>query len=493
MPATDAQPQTEAATPPVPAAPFIRPAQPDGSAPADEPVAYGGYPASVYFALVDQCAAQPDTERRQELAKAWFPNDADYSAFVRLVQGRRDRIAKDREAYEREEQEKHDDFARRQDAAREKVKRGKIERRMSGELDVAAQSFLDTFETGLMDIDQMLSRPRPQWLIDGVLCMDSIAWLAGPSNTFKTFLALDIAARAALGMTYHCDDRPMAMVRSLVIVAEGAGAYGDRIRGWEQKNQRKIPRDQVTFYPRAVQLSDLVVEMPALLAHIKRQKDQGTGYGLIIFDTQAMCTVGVSENDNTEMGVVMNALHQLREATGACILLVHHFGADNARGMRGATAIYAAATTVIAVQRKDGQKVVLSTRAPKGKQKDAEAMDAFLLGLERVGDVEERWSSLVPAKGTYSGSDIRVTPAVSDRQRLILSILADTDQVGGLGVSAIARHVSEEEGPNPNTGKPWAPSTTSSWMNTLVRKELVKKTGANYTITDLGREALNSQ
>lgn len=43
--------------------------------------------------------------------------------------------------------------------------------------------------------------------------------------------------------------------------------------------------------------------------------------------------------------------------------------------MLGATAIYAAATTVMAVMRKGDPKVVLSTRAPKGEQKDAEAMD----------------------------------------------------------------------------------------------------------------------
>ncbi|MBO4254776.1 AAA family ATPase [Streptomyces griseorubiginosus] len=488
-PEEDAESQTEAVTPPVHASPFSRPRQPDGFAPTDDPVTYGGYSASVYFALVDQCAAQPDTERRQDLAKAWFPFESDFTAFVRLVQNERDRIAEDRETRERKEQKQHDDYARRQDAAREKVKREKVERRLSGELDPATQRFLDAFETGLLDVDQMLSLPRPHWLIDGVLCLDSLAWLAGPSNTYKSFLALDIAARAAFGMTYHGDDRPMAMARSLVVVAEGAGAYGDRIRAWERKNRREIPRDQVMFYPRAVQLSDLVVEMPALLAHVKRQREQGTGYGLIIFDTQAMCTVGVNENDNTEMGVVVNVLHQLREATGACILLVHHFGSDDAKGMRGATAIYAAATTVVAVKRKGDLKVALSTRAPKGKQKDAEAVDAFVLDLEKVGDIEEGWGSLVPARGIYSGSDIRVTPTVNARQHVILSSLAETDQVGGLGVTAIARHVSEAEGPNPNTGKSWAPSTTASWMNTLVRRELVKKTGANYTITELGREA----
>ncbi|CAM5575566.1 AAA family ATPase [Streptomyces coeruleorubidus] len=418
------------------------------------------------------------------------PRGAVKQAFIKQMQSCRDDL-KASDDDEIKAQEKADAEARRRDAAREKVKREKMERRLSGELDAAAQCFLDAFESdGLMGVDAMLSVKRPEALIDGLLYTDSLAWLAGPSNTYKSFLALDIAARAAFGMTYHGDDRPMAIVASLVIVAEGAGAYGDRIRAWERKNGRKIPRDQVMFYPRAVQLSDLVVEMPALLAHVKRQREQGTGYGLIIFDTQAMCTVGVSENDNTEMGVVMNVLHQLREATGACILLVHHFGADDAKGMRGATAIYAAATTVIAVKRKDDLKVVLSTRAPKGKQKDAEAMDAFLLDLEKVGDAEQGWSSLAPTRATHSGSKVQHTPEVNARQLLILSILAATDEVGGLGVSAIARHVTEEEGPNPKTAKPWAPSTTASWMDTLVRKDLVKKTGTSYTITDIGKDAL---
>ncbi|PWS40614.1 hypothetical protein DKT74_31935 [Streptomyces sp. ZEA17I] len=456
-----------------------------------------GWTREAWDAFAWGIAMISDTQFSNErMTKAFGPSEesnpkwAAKRAFIKQVQSCRDDL-KASDDDEIKAQEKADAEARRRDAAREKVKREKMERQLSGELDAAAQSFLDFFESdGLMGVDAMLSVKRPEALIDGLLYMDSLAWLAGPSNTYKTFLALDIAARAAFGMTYHGDDRPMAMVGSLVIVAEGAGAYGDRIRAWERKNGRKIPRDQVTFYPRAVQLSDLVVEMPALLAHVKRRKEQGAGYGLIIFDTQAMCTVGVSENDNTEMGVVMNVLHQLREATGACILLVHYFGADDAKGMRGATAIYAAATTVIAVKRQDGLKVVLSTRAPKGKQKDAEAMDAFLLDLEKVGDVVEGWSSLAPTRAAHSGSKVRHTPEVNARQRLILSILTATDEVGGLGVSAIARHVTEEEGPNPKTGKPWSPSTTASWMGTLVRKELVKKAGTSYTITGIGKDAV---
>lgn len=479
-----------------PGNPFSQPANdsdayipPQRDTAADADAQYGGYGAAAYFALVDQVAAEKSSERRQERAAAFFPGDPEAQVrFMQSVQLRMDLIAADTEAAQRQRQEEYDEDARMRAQARERVQREQAERRMSGELTPAASVFLDAFRADLMGVDGMMAQERPEPLIDGLLYMDSLAWLGGPSNTYKSFLALDIAARYSSGVNfYHNTDMPMQAGRSMVIVAEGAGAYGDRIRAWQHSNG---PMRNIDFYGRALQLGDLEKQMPALLAYLKHERAQGNGYGLIVFDTQAMCTVGVNENDNSEMGVIMNVLHQLREATGACVLLVHHFGSDSAKGMRGATAIYAAATTVIAVKAKKQYQVVLSTEAKSGgKQKDAEAMTGLLMDLEQVRDPEGQWSSLVPRRGHWSpdsdadGDGPAFEP--NEKQAVILAALRDTAEVGGMGVSAIAREVTQEHGPNP-AGKAWPAQTAAKWMNTLVRHGLVEKKGVNYVLTDAG-------
>jgi hypothetical protein len=97
---------------------------------------------------------------------------------------------------------------------------------------------------------------------------------------------------------------------------------------------------------------------------------------LIVIDTQARCTVGANENDNGEMGQVVAAADQLREASRACVLLIHHSG-RNGENMRGASAFDGAATSIIKVTKNEEYVEVQCD-----KQKDVE--DAVFLKMQPV-------------------------------------------------------------------------------------------------------------
>lgn len=457
----------------------------NGSGPSHDPLA--GAEGAMISTLVAYCIEMrlgPDAvaQERQKVEATW-PGLGDTFDLYYAVGQSRDDSPENRDKRQLEAQKREE---RLRDQARDAVRREKQERRLAGELTGPAEAFLKQFEgeDGLMDIDQIMAIKPPDPLIDGLLFKDSLAWLGGQSNTFKSFVALDIVCRYASGTgQYHADNMPMEQGKALVIVAEGAAAYGMRVKAWEKTNE-SIPRENIRFYPRAIQLADIEVAMPALLAHCKDKQ-----YGLIVFDTQAMCTIGQNENDNTDMGVVMNVLHQLREATGACILLIHHFGASDEKGMRGATAVYAAATTVIAVKRrpKTDYGITLSTKAPLGKQKDAPAMESMGLDLKPVG--WDGGGSLVVQKAEYVAETEQPLPTVSTRQMVILKFLASVQTAGGATLAEIARHVTDEQGNSPKTNKPWSSGTAKSWMDTLLRKELVLK-GTSYTLTDTGAEAI---
>lgn len=60
-----------------------------------------------------------------------------------------------------------------------------------------------------------------KWLVDGVLPAGGITWLVAAPESFKTFVALDLAATVARGGDWH--GRKVKAATSLYVAAEGAG------------------------------------------------------------------------------------------------------------------------------------------------------------------------------------------------------------------------------------------------------------------------------
>lgn len=388
---------------------------------------------------------------------------------------------REREGVERERRELAREYHRLKitDDARERLRREKLERRIGGELSGAAVAYRDSLLASMRDAAGLDEIEDPDPIVEGLLFQDSLAWIAGPSGAYKSFAAFDLAARyGRTDMDFHGE--AMEHGKALVFVAEGGRAYKHRKRAWEKTHG---PIRGVTFVPSAIQLADMEAAMPALISVAREHR-----YGLIIFDTQAMCTVGQDENSAEDMGVIINALHQLREATGACILLVHHFGKSSGAGMRGNSALYAAATTVITVERfRDSKEIIkLSTRSPTGKQKDDIERDDLKFRLELVKPDGPGKPSLVPIRDRTH--DVPVLPDVSARDLLILDALLDTEDAGGLTSSQIAKYVQERDPRQPN---PWGANNALSWMDKLIKNETACKSGATYKVTPMGRAVVN--
>lgn len=380
---------------------------------------------------------------------------------------------------------------RRKQEARERYTRERLEESFTGKLTEAQAAKRGRIESQIMDREALAALPRPAFLIEGLLCLDSLAWVAGESGSYKSFVTLDMAARYATeDMDYH--GLPMEHGKVLIVVGEGNSAYIDRVEAWEQYNARPWPIG-AHFHNGAVQLGD----RDSVAALCALAKD--AGYGLVIFDTQAMMTVGVEENSSTEMGVVMNAMHAMREATGACILTVHHFG-KSTDNMRGSGAIYAAATTVIVTER-EGMQVTLSTKhADSGKQKDAkeEKYVPFVVAEVKVseqGDPDDRWSLAItsPAKLHESDPRARVVPLIilSDRDTAILRFLEDVkvQQPNGTSLATIGAQLNED-GWTTTAGTPVKSNNVAKWLAPLKERGLIEGAGTSTKITRAGVDAL---
>lgn len=206
-------------------------------------------------------------------------------------------------------------------------------------------------------------------LVAGYLDLDSLTRMNGPSGHGKSFVALDMAACVANGRSWHGN----AVERSpvLYVAAEGARGLRKRVRAWCLHTG--LPSSGVSFLPRA-----LTVDGPQWQAFVDYAAKLGAK--LIVLDTQARMTVGVNENDNTEMSVIMAALDVLREATGACVLLIHHRGLVGQHG-RGATSVKGALDTELDVS-KSGMNVTVANP----KQKDGREAAPMVLTLSPVGE-----------------------------------------------------------------------------------------------------------
>ncbi len=184
----------------------------------------------------------------------------------------------------------------------------------------AAQSF----EADIIDLDD-LEDPEP--LIEGFLHRDTLVRTFGPPKSLKSFVTLDMAACVSLGIEWQGHQTVQATV--LYIVAEGARGVKKRRNAWNQHHETEM---KVIFYPKPVQIGDQE-EMYRLIAFCLAKH-----VGYVVFDTQARCTVGVEENDNTEMGEIVAALDILKQETGACVHMVHHSVGSDGTKARGATA-----------------------------------------------------------------------------------------------------------------------------------------------------------
>ncbi|GAA3738009.1 hypothetical protein HDA32_005361 [Spinactinospora alkalitolerans] len=303
----------------------------------------------------------------------------------------------------------------------------------------------------LIDSDGLDGIPDPEPIIDRVLYRDSLAWVHGKPGHGKSFVSLDWAGCVATGRTWqqHTISHPGTVV---YLVAEGVTGVRQRVRAWEDAAGTRM--DGVKFLPVAVQLlshidRDAFVRLVAELAPV-----------LVVIDTQARVTVGADENSAQDMGKLVAAADTIREATGACVLLVHH-EARAGDTLRGSTALEGAATTLIRIT-KDGPTV----RVDCTKQKDAEPFPPILLRLVFHG----------AGAVLQSHSGVGLAEELAGAERKLLDVMRDS--FGTTGATGTQLRDASEA----------SKSSFYRALNGLLKKGLLRNTGTDkspfYTLPE---------
>jgi len=266
-----------------------------------------------------------------------------------------------------------------------------------------ADEQLAILRAGLVDSAGLDDLPELEPLIEGMLWRNTFCRVIGESTHGKSFVMLDMAGCVGSGIEWA--GRPARQGRVVYLVAEGATGIRARVRAWERYHQRKM--DGVQFLTVPVQATSaqwsIFIRLAIELAP-----------AFIIGDTQARLTVDVDENSAQEMGVVVAAMEELRQATGACVALVHHKGP---RGDgRGSKSVRGALQTELDVSRKDQIVTVTTT-----KQKDAAEAEPIVFELAPINITTDAWAPevTVPVPVWLKDGTAASRPIIEPAERLM--------------------------------------------------------------------------
>lgn len=245
--------------------------------------------------------------------------------------------------------------------------RGKLELQVP----VSVEDIVGRWKT----MEQVLHLPPPSYIIDPVFPEGTVNIMFGPPGSYKSFVAIDWAARIASG-----EPLPPLLPRLpppgtipgrrkvLYVAAEGMGGLSKRVRA-----SAAVKRSPLMVEDRAWNLMDreqLMLLREALIAE---------GVQLVVYDTLRKVSPGADENKVQDMGKLMSHLEFLAVEDHITSLLIHHSNrSEGGRSYRGSSSLEGDAYNMWSVTRDTEQALTAKIEAHKFKDAEHVNMRALL-------------------------------------------------------------------------------------------------------------------
>ena len=224
--------------------------------------------------------------------------------------------------------------------------------------------------TRFLTLEQIQQMPPATWLIEGFLPEKAFGVLYGMPGSLKTFLAIHAALCIANGKSFFNRDVREGAV--FYLAGENPAGFRLRIAAWEKYYEHALDRPPFYLQPGGAVLNGdgeaakLAKDILAISAEPK----------LIVIDTLQVYLDG-NENSPEYMGAFVRACLELRDQTGAAVLVLHHLGKDANKGARGHTSLAGTADAMFEMMKKEP---LAELRCRKMKEAD----DQFQVILESV-------------------------------------------------------------------------------------------------------------
>lgn len=201
------------------------------------------------------------------------------------------------------------------------------------------------------DLVSLQELPEQEWIIEGFLPHKSIIVMYGSPGSCKTFVALDISLRIANCLEWNnmSVNKPGIVI---YILGEGLNGIKKRIYSWHKHNKTSPSSTFITL-PVSFNLGEEkdVHNLLSTIEHIESKFNDKVV--LIVIDTLSRAITGIDENSSKDMNEVIKVVDKIKNYVAASVMLIHHCGKDNTRGMRGSSALLGAVDCCIQIKKKE--------------------------------------------------------------------------------------------------------------------------------------------
>ncbi len=236
----------------------------------------------------------------------------------------------------------------------------------------------------------------PEWLIDGLIETNTFAVCFGSPAAGKTFLVLDMALSIATGNKFHDHDVKQGAV--FYIAGEGHNGFARRAAAWSKDRQTSLKGVPFFKSSRAIIMTE-DSGVTELIDTIDAMVQEHGEPQLIVIDTLARSMGAADENSTKDMGAMIRAVDDVRDAYDCTVLAVHHTGHSSAAKdrARGSSALLGAVDAEFKVE-KWGDDIINKVEVKFTKMKDAmtpEPMNFMHRQVEITGSDLETSTSVV--------------------------------------------------------------------------------------------------
>jgi AAA domain len=229
----------------------------------------------------------------------------------------------------------------------------------------------------LLDVPQIKNMPDPVWLVEGMIVEQSLGFIFGRPNTFKSFIALDLALSISTALPTWWGYPINGTGAVIYISSEGHASLKFRIMAWEQ--HRKVCADQAPFFllrqsldfMKGEDIGKLLTTVEAAVARA------GSPIAAIFVDTVSRVLPGAEENLQRDMTRFIQTCDQLRERFSTVVIGLHHVNTHD--GFRGSSVIPGAGDFMIQVKRSEENDRAGSIFAEKIKDAQDKWEQGFLV------------------------------------------------------------------------------------------------------------------
>ncbi|MDZ4865695.1 MAG: AAA family ATPase [Alphaproteobacteria bacterium] len=190
--------------------------------------------------------------------------------------------------------------------------------------------------------DAQCSSPS-RYLVKGLLYEDQLAVIFGEPSSGKSFLAAHIAYAVAQGRSvFGLKARPGP---ALYLSLEGGSGFEKRTKALANE-LGTTPDFHYVAHPVTFLSQD-----DAAASVIEAAKTFGVK--LIVIDTLARALGAADENSSSDMGDLVRIMDEIRSATGACVIAIHHTPKASQDTPRGHSCLMGAADLLLRVAKSD--------------------------------------------------------------------------------------------------------------------------------------------